>query len=334
MNVALLINAVVRQTTVLIAELATSGGLRAPLAHVANQVFVDLATELSAQGLSRKVGADMFGMALRTYQRKVQRLQESRTERGRSLWEAIYDHIRTQEVIDRRAILLTFAREEESVVRAVLHDLVESGLVFATGGTQETSFRAATALELGRMAESRTHDLDELIWALVFRTGPVELSTLTKLGGLDRAAVAACVERLIVAGRVQRHPDGDEATYSAPSFFVSLGTPSGWEAAVFDHYHAVVRTVCAKLRQSDGRASSADIVGGSTYSFEVWTGHPFEEKVLSSLQRFRAEFSELRKNVREYNESNDEQPGRRRVIVYGGQCTWEAEDETVDDTDV
>jgi len=82
-NVNLLIDAVVRQTTVLIAELATSRGLRAPLAHVADQVFIELTRELEAQGVSRKVSADMFGMALRTYQRKVQRLEESATERGR-----------------------------------------------------------------------------------------------------------------------------------------------------------------------------------------------------------------------------------------------------------
>jgi hypothetical protein len=64
MNVELLIDAIFRQTTVLIAQLATHGGARAPLAHVANQVFLDLASELEAQGVSRKVGADMFGMAL------------------------------------------------------------------------------------------------------------------------------------------------------------------------------------------------------------------------------------------------------------------------------
>jgi hypothetical protein len=55
MNVQLLIDSVVRQTTVLIAELATSGGLRAPLAHVADQVSLDLASELERQGVSRKV---------------------------------------------------------------------------------------------------------------------------------------------------------------------------------------------------------------------------------------------------------------------------------------
>jgi hypothetical protein len=72
-NVQLLIDSIVRQTTVLIAQLATAGGARAPLASVANQVFLDLARELDAQGVSRKVGADMFGLALRTYQRKLQR---------------------------------------------------------------------------------------------------------------------------------------------------------------------------------------------------------------------------------------------------------------------
>ena len=39
MNVNLLIDALVRQTTVLIAQLATIAGIRAPLAHVADQVF-------------------------------------------------------------------------------------------------------------------------------------------------------------------------------------------------------------------------------------------------------------------------------------------------------
>src|SRR6185436_9959651 len=147
---------------------------------------MDLAAELEAQGLSRKVSADMFGMALRTYQRKVQRLQEGKTEQGRSLWEAVYDFIRSHDLVDRRTVLEKFIREEEAVVRGMLHDLVESGLVFATGTPQETSFRAATPAELGRMAEGRNRDLDELVWALVFRTGPVKQSVLSAFGGLDQ----------------------------------------------------------------------------------------------------------------------------------------------------
>jgi hypothetical protein len=39
MNLKLLIDGIVRQTTVLVAQLSTSAGVRAPLAHIANEVF-------------------------------------------------------------------------------------------------------------------------------------------------------------------------------------------------------------------------------------------------------------------------------------------------------
>ena len=109
-NVQLLIDSIVRQTTVLIAQLATRGGIRAPLAHVANQVFVDLATELNNQGVSRKVSADMFGMALRAYVRKVQRLGESSTERGRTLWEAVVARAPRRRRTARNALPLAVRR--------------------------------------------------------------------------------------------------------------------------------------------------------------------------------------------------------------------------------
>ena len=77
MNSKLLVDAIVRQTTVLIAQVCTAAGVRAPLAHIADQVFLGLSREIEAQGVGRKIVADMFGMALRSYQKKVQRLAES-----------------------------------------------------------------------------------------------------------------------------------------------------------------------------------------------------------------------------------------------------------------
>lgn len=103
MNALVLIDSVVRQTTVLIAQLATSGGIRAPLARLANQVFLELANELESQGVSRKVSADMFGMALRSYLRRIQGLSESSTERGRTLWEVVLDYLSQGEVRSRAA---------------------------------------------------------------------------------------------------------------------------------------------------------------------------------------------------------------------------------------
>lgn len=75
-----LIAAIMQQTTVLIAQLSTAAGIRAPLARIADQVFLDLGRELEAQGVTRKVAADMFGLALRSYQKKIQRLSESETQ--------------------------------------------------------------------------------------------------------------------------------------------------------------------------------------------------------------------------------------------------------------
>lgn len=109
MNAQVLIDSIVRQVTVLIAQLATSGGIRAPLSHVANQVFLDLARELEEQGLSRKVSADMFGMALRAYIRKVRRLSEAETEKGRTLWQALLDFVASEGIVTRERVIERFA---------------------------------------------------------------------------------------------------------------------------------------------------------------------------------------------------------------------------------
>src|SRR6187399_821926 len=148
MTLELLIHSIVRQTTILIARLATSGGTRAPLAQVADQVFYHLVKELEEQGVSRKVCADMFGLGLRTYQRKIQRLGESLTDRGRSLWEATLDYIRDQKMVTRAQVLQRFVRDDELLVRSVLHDLCESNLVFSSGSGPQTVFRAASDDEI------------------------------------------------------------------------------------------------------------------------------------------------------------------------------------------
>src|SRR6185503_8131280 len=66
-NSQILIDAIVRQTMVLIAQLSTADGVRSPLAHVADEVFVGLVHELERQNVGKKVIADMFGLALRSY---------------------------------------------------------------------------------------------------------------------------------------------------------------------------------------------------------------------------------------------------------------------------
>jgi hypothetical protein len=330
MTIQLLIDAIVRQTTVLIAQLATSGGVRAPLAHVANQVFLDLANELEAQGVSRKVSADMFGMALRAYVRKVQRLGESSTERGRTLWEAVYDFLSKQQVVTRAEVIERFHHDEEALVRGVLHDLTESGLVFAAGSSPHSVYRVATEEELGRMRQFTQSRVDELLWVIIYREGPIAHSALVKLAGSSAAHADLALNRLIEAGRIQRDGDPSSPRYRANGFVVPLGAASGWEAAVLDHYHALVRTICQKLRATP-ESSAGDTVGGSTYTLAVWPGHPLREEALGSLKRFRDALGDLRRRIDTHNEKHGVPSGYEQVVVYGGQSVLQEQVEGEND---
>jgi hypothetical protein len=320
MNAQVLIDSIVRQVTVLIAQLATSGGIRAPLSHVANQVFLDLSRELEEQGVSRKVSADMFGMALRAYIRKVRRLSEAETDKGRTLWQALLDFVRAEGLVTRARVLERFAADGELQVTAMLRDLTESGLVFGAGSGKNTVYRLASDDELDRVAQlSDGSGADELAWALIYREGPLSERRLQEL--LRRSAEATCeqVARLLADGRIQRNAD---ASLDARDFVVALGAANGWEAAVFDHVQAVVQTICQRLRQAAGGGEPAP-VGGSTYSFDVWAGHPLEHAAKQQLGEVRERLGALRQQVDDYNRVHGLPREYEQVVTYVGQCLLE-----------
>jgi hypothetical protein len=323
MTVQVLIDSIVRQITVLIAQLATSGGIRAPVAHLANQVFLELANELESQGVSRKVSADMFGMALRAYIRKVRRLSEAQTEHGRTLWQAVLEFVRSEQLVSRERVLERFERDGELEVSAVLHDLAESSLIFCSGTGRNAVFRAASDEDLGRLSQlAGQGGLDELAWVLVYRNGPLSEAELGELLARGHEPIGALVERLIRAGRLERTAEGQIV---APAFVIPLGSSVGWEAAVFDHLQAMVQTVCQRLRQSLSGTAPGDTVGGSTYTFDIWPGHPLEGEVKAQLAEMRKRASALRQRVDAHNLEHGALREYERVTTYMGQCTIERE---------
>jgi hypothetical protein len=326
MNLQLLIDSIVRQTTVLIAQLATAQGVRAPLAHVANQVFLDLAEELNRQGVSRKVGADMFGLALRTYLRKIQRLGEGATDRGHSLWEAVLGFLQkaSPAVVLRAEVLGRFHRDEPALVRGVLQDLCDSGLVFRIGSGEGTGYRAATQEELG-LLRGPSSGGDELIWAIIYREGPLGLDELARR--LPGPELEACLPRLVEAGRVVHEMSEAGPLYRASQFFVERGAAKGWEAAIFDHFQALVRTIGARLHAGP---SEEEVIGGSTYSFDVWPGHPLEAEARSQLASFRRQSSALRQRIADYNREHPHPRSYSAITVYAGQCVVEQTTESDD----
>jgi hypothetical protein len=319
-NVNLLIDAIVRQTMVLIAQLATTAGARAPLAHTANRVFVDLVRELKQQGLGSKIISDMFGLTLRAYHAKVARLSESGTERGRSLWEALLAFVQERGPVSRLDILQRFSGDEETVVRGVLRDLVDSGFLFRSGRGDWTTFHVTTE-EDRRSGDDEGEHLAHLVWIVVYRNGPLTRAQIAERVVLDERDLDVALASLVTDGRITLRQSGQTTTYSTDGCVVPLGSPAGWEAAVFDHYQALVTALCAKLRLGRTRAVPGEWMGGSTYSVTVWSGHPMREEALGLLQRTRDHASDLRARIEAYNATHPVPvDGDERVIFYVGQA--------------
>lgn len=316
MNVNLLIDNIVRQTTLLIAQLATASGGRAPLAHVAGQVFLELVKELKAQGLGHKVIADMFGLALRTYHDRVRRLSESATDRGVSLWEAVLEYVRANGLVGRAQLLKRFHADDEVSVRGVLKDLVDSGLLFKSGREDTTTYRAASTEELGH-ALRRDPQLvaASLLLVMLHQQGPLSVEQLAEQSGLLPVDLRSSLSTLSESGHVRFDETLD--AYVADECVIPYGSEHGWEAALFDHYQAMVTAMVNKLRRGHSRALPREALGGSTYHFDLYHGHPAEAEVLRLLGEVRERASQLRRHVDDHPRPNEAES--YRVVFYVGQ---------------
>jgi hypothetical protein len=328
-NTKLLIDAIVHQTTVLIAQLSTASGIRAPLAHVADQVFLELSREIEAQGVSRKVAADMFGLAIRTYQKKVQRVTESVTARDRTLWQAVLEHLQERGSSSRRELLEHFHRDDPIVVGSVLNDLVSSGLVYRTGSSETTIFGVTREQDLARtLREQRRESLAPIVWVMIYRAGGATRAQLRDQLSVEEDALDEALALLETTGQVRRSGEADQAVYSADTFVVPVDAESGWEAAVFDHFQTVVRAIGTKVRRGVARSTRDDVIGGATLSYDICPDHPHHDEVLGMLKNVRAEANELWTKVQRYN---DEHPiaedERIEVSFYFGQCVTPADEE-------
>lgn len=316
MNVRFLIDRLVQHQAVLLAEVATSGGVRAPLSELGDQIFIRLAEELDRRGVSRKVSADMFGMALRAYLKKIQRLAESSTDRGTSLWEAVLAYVHGQQGATRVDVLQRFCRDDEAQVRAVLHDLVENGLVQTSGSGPKTLYEVES-LEASRL--SSVENFAELLWLVVFREGPIRRDDLLQRSGRRRETAERALDLLVETGRVSQFTVDGEVTYESGSFVVLPGQEKGWEAAILDHYQSIVGTISRVLRGIADPQSSDERNGGFTYTFDVWDGHPLENEVEGTLSELRNRLSELRARVDAENQKLARPIFFREIVVYGGQ---------------
>ncbi|MEP7052997.1 MAG: hypothetical protein ABJB12_21715 [Pseudomonadota bacterium] len=327
MDFKLLTDSIIRQTTVLIAQLSTTAGIRAPLAHLADEVFLTLSEELESQGLSRKVVADMFGMALRSYQRRVQRLRESATVPGKTLWESVHEHLQLKGRATRRALLDRFPDDDPEAIGAVLNDLTQSGLVSRAGNGASTLFAVTADDDRKTLArEGKLETAAALVWLELCRDRDAQPSELAARLGLDQEIVSLSLSSLRDQGRISVDSEGRQ---SAIAMVIPVGAEAGWEAAVFDHFQAVANALTTKLRRGRTRSAKTDTTGGATLTFEICDDHPLAPRVLDLLHRTRSDLDELWAEVETHNGRAPIPEDRlRRVTFYFGQFVRGTEDES------
>lgn len=327
MNTRDLIDGIVQQTTVLIAQISTASGIRAPLAHVADQVFVELAREIEAQGVGRKIVADMFGLALRSYQKKMRRLNEGATVGDRSLWAAVLDALREEGRMSRQQVLTRFRRDPEEHVGAVLNDLVGSGFVYCTGRGNAALFGLTDESDRSALFAQESFDsVTHLVWMAVYRSRTISARELHEKLNRDQEEVSRAIDVLVADGRIVRRQESGEDLLSAEQFTIAIGAEQGWESAVLDHVRAMFAAIGAKLRRGGQRSAADDVIGGATLSFDIEPGHPHADAVYGLLRRIRADVNALWNEVTEHNRTQPVSEDKRiRVYFYMGQTVEEHE---------
>jgi hypothetical protein len=238
------------------------------------------------------------------------------------LWEALHDYLHQKRTVSRAEVMRRFARDDHASVRGILSDMVDSGLVFKTGRGEAAVYRAASPEEI---AEASAHDVgagnEALVWVTIYREGPLDRGELSTRLALDTSAMDAALAALCADGRITIERNGDRTAYRSELCLLPLGNSAGWAAGLLDHYQAMVRAMCQKLDRGATVAQPADRIGGSTYSFDVWDGHPHAEQVYALLKEHRERLSELWSRVGDHNArkpAGAEQP-IDRVTFYVGQ---------------
>ena len=182
----------------------------------------------------------------------------------------------------------------------------------------------SAAADFAKANDSSPDAWDWLVWLSVYRAGPISQADIEQQVRSSPDQCQSALDRLLADGRIERQGEGAQATYTSARLEIPLGETQGWEAAVLDHFQAMVTAVVTKLRQGSTSANSRDLVGGSTWTLDVGKNHPLRERAVSTLARLRREIEELREQVDAHNAAHPDVEPQERVVIYVGQCVREA----------
>ncbi len=193
---------------------------------------------------------------------------------------------------------------------------------------------AAHAGELGRAAEALlpvgppTHGgVEVLAIGTLLRAAQEALATRLAAEGtrLD-ASGAEClphVEALRTAGKiVEARSDDGAVTFKASGYHIEPESEEGFQAALWDHFHVVVRAICKKVRMRRHLQATATN-GGTTFSFDIPVGSPLYGEVSGFLGEMRTRMEDWLQRVVALDAATPAEVPRARVTIYTGQMVEE-----------
>jgi hypothetical protein len=219
----------------------------------------------------------MFGMALRSYQAKLRRLNDPDTRGVATLWQDLYAD-RSNGNATRVELERRYRAHPPAKIAATLQDMVQSGLAYASGKGRQTLFgftSDADRQHLNVTEEQRV--LLDLGWYLVACGAAGTRDELVRELRCDHARALAVIDELVRSARLVQA--GERLTAKR----LELGSKeAGWETSVMDHFRAVTTAIAAKV--SRPVVANGDRVGGGTRSFLVHPGHPLAHEVYALLE--------------------------------------------------
>jgi hypothetical protein len=158
-------------------------------------------------------------------------------------------------------------------------------------------------------------------WLRIFLGGERTEDALAAYLKIDIDLVRGALQLLEADARIRRDENG---LLLAENVVIPVGAAEGWEAAVLDHFRAVANAIAFKAA-GGGKSASADEIGGTTLSFSVYPGHPFEEEVRGLLRSVRSRIHELWTKASAHNAEHPVPENATQVLFYVGQLVTEAE---------
>lgn len=309
----------------LFATLAAQDPLKMSFADIAGKTLLDMVEVMQRDGMSQETIAATLGMTIGGFRTKLKKLRDVYRSseppagglRSRTLLEQVFAFIdetaRTSgKDVPYIAIADRFPGVHDDTLRGVLKFLVGYELLETLGRGQRRRYRVATR----RM--SQDSGLPE-VSVLLFREGPMTLEQLCKRSHRSEAQCLPLLEQLRQDGSLEEIETPNGSTlYRVSDYHIPVGMTAGYEVAILDHVTAMCAAVCKKVRLGRHQATSADLHGGTTFSFDVPIGHPLEAEIAGFLAGARVQMEGWLEQSRKLHVTERERP-LRRITIYTGQ---------------